>query len=69
MEDRRVKEIVVGAAIALLVFATVPLAQMAGMHHTAVAAGHAIADGIGGVVTSVVETHTRMSVALSRAAR
>jgi len=69
MGDRRIREIVVGAVIALLVFATVPLAQMAGRPGTAAAAGHAIADGIGAVVTNVVEAHTRMSVALSKAAR
>jgi len=72
MRERSVKELVVGAVIALLVFATVPLAQAASRHDAAAAvsvAGHTIADSIGGVVTSVIETHTRMSVALSRAAR
>ncbi len=68
----RNRNIVVGAIIALLVFATVPLAQVAGRHGGATAtveAGHAVADRIGSVVTNLVETHTRMSVALSEAAR
>jgi hypothetical protein len=72
MRNQSTKELVVGAAIALLVFATVPLAQVAGRHRSAGAtgaAGQTIADRIGGVVTGVVETHTRVSVALSHAGR
>lgn len=68
----RTRNIVVGAAIALLMFATVPLAQVAGRHGGAKATaetGHAIADRIGSVVTGLIETHKRMSVALSEAAK
>ncbi len=68
----RSRNVLVGAIIAVLVFATVPLAQVAGRHGAAAAtaeAGHAVADRIGSVVTNLVETHKRMSVALSKAAR
>jgi len=57
--------LLIGGAIALLVFATVPLAKLAGRHGGAAAAGQSIANGVGAAVTGLVETHTRMSVTLS----
>ena len=66
------KNLWIGAAIALLMFGTVPLAELAGRHNSetkAGTAGQTIADGIGSVVTNLVETHKRMSVAISDAAK
>ena len=66
------RSVAVGAVIAVVMFATVPLAQVAGRHARTGATGdvaHAIADRVGSLVTNLVETHTRMSVALSEVGR
>lgn len=72
MSVGRTRNVAVGAVIALVMFATVPLAQVAGRHARARATGdvaHTVADRVGSLVTNLVETHTRMSVALSELGR
>ena len=69
MTGGNARNLIVGGAIAVLMFATVPLAQVAGRHGGAARAGRSIAGGVGSLVTYFVETNTRMSVALSAATR
>ncbi len=69
-----VRSVLVGSVIALLIFATVPLAQVAARrsatpHPAAAKSSHAVVDRIGAGVTNFVDMHTRVSVALSKAAR
>ena len=73
MTTGTVKNVVVGGAIALVVFGTVPLAQVAGRHAVhAQAPGtapHPVVDRIGAGVTNFVAIHTQMSVALAAAGK
>ena len=67
-----VKSIVVGSVIALVVFGTVPAAQVLARHGATspkAATTHPLAERIGAGVTSFVQTNTAMSVALSAASR
>jgi len=70
-----VRSVVIGGAIALLVFGTVPLAQVAARRAAAphaAASGttaHPLGDRIGAGLTSFVAMHTAVSVALSATSR
>jgi hypothetical protein len=68
-----IRSVVVGSAMAVMIFGTVPLAQLAARHAAhagqAATAAHPVVDRIGAGVTNFVASHTHISVALAAATR
>jgi hypothetical protein len=65
------RNLLLAGLIALVVFATVPLAQYVAQQReatTPATIGPAVLESVGSAVTNLVVTHTRMSVAISDAA-